>query len=589
MAEANPWRDKYRRTLAQQEQLEKTLAAQQAILHRAVNALCDAAEGSDKALDERLQAIRASVKHNDVAGFDRMLKSLPRVTEEVDSRQQQQWQEISKALSTIASQIQKQSPSADIKPAVKHFTKQLPKGSALIPATLKRILSELSDLQKQALAQSEKPSSGLFGKLFKEKNEAQQRQAEHTETNKAVDADWEEVDEHLLSHDTGGLEGEVLGSNEEPAYERQRNIPEAILQQRYVEEEEQSPQVPDRVSVILIELLDHFKTMPASEKKAIKVRRRISEGLRWFELAPTLEDIRDFVLQAYIGADKDYQAYLEHLYGELSEILSALGISIETEQRVRDAANTLHKRVNQGMMDINQALQEQNNIDKLKQAVESHVQQLQSALAGFKQQTATPSDSESLAQQLQSLANKVQEMERNEEAVKERLEQERQRALTDSLTGLPNREAYGERIHQEMLRWQRYQHPLTMAVIDIDFFKKINDNYGHQTGDKVLKIVSTAVVKRLREVDFMARFGGEEFVILLPETNAENALILLNRIREGLAKTPFRYKEQKINITVSIGIAEFTEGDDSETAFAKADQALYNAKETGRNKCVVSK
>jgi type II secretory pathway component PulJ len=198
MAEVNLWRDKYRRTLAQQEQLEKTLAAQQAILHRAVSTLCFAAEGYDTGMDERLQAIRSSVKHNDVAGFDRMLKSLPRVTEEVEKRQQTHWHEIAKALSSIATQVQQQSPDANIKPAVKHFKKQLPGGIPLMPATLKRLLGQLSDIQKQALTNSTKASNGLFGKLFKEKNGGPEQKKGTDQPISVEDAPWEEVDESNL-------------------------------------------------------------------------------------------------------------------------------------------------------------------------------------------------------------------------------------------------------------------------------------------------------------------------------------------------------------------------------------------------------
>jgi len=93
------------------------------------------------------------------------------------------------------------------------------------------------------------------------------------------------------------------------------------------------------------------------------------------------------------------------------------------------------------------------------------------------------------------------------------------------------------------------------------------------------------MLKQLREVDFMARFGGEEFIILLPETTAESSLILLDRLRERLANSPFRYKEEKLTITVSIGIAEFSEGDTAESVFERADKALYDAKESGRNRC----
>jgi diguanylate cyclase len=183
-------------------------------------------------------------------------------------------------------------------------------------------------------------------------------------------------------------------------------------------------------------------------------------------------------------------------------------------------------------------------------------------------------------------------MEKQDADIREQLEKEKIRAVTDKLTGLPNREAYSERVHDEMLRWQRYQHPLSLAVLYIDFFKKVNDQYGHQMGDKVLKAVSSSVANRLREVDFIARFGGEEFVLLLPETNAEDAQHMLNRTRERLAKTQMKSKnsdgeETKFTVTFSIGIAQFTDGDTSENVFERADKALYEAKENGRNQCII--
>lgn len=235
------------------------------------------------------------------------------------------------------------------------------------------------------------------------------------------------------------------------------------------------------------------------------------------------------------------------------------------------------------MDNITQALAEHQEIDHLKNAVETQVQSIQGALDRFNQAT----EQDSLSDQLSSLIERVKQMEQQDADIRQQLEQQKVCAITDPLTGLPNREAYSEKVHEEMLRWQRYERPLTLAVLDIDFFKKINDSYGHQTGDKVLKVVSQSVAKRLREVDFMARFGGEEFVLLLPETSVEDALGMLNRTRERLAKTPMRYKEQKINVTVSIGIAGFGDGDNGETVFARADKALYDAKEGGRNQCCV--
>ena len=583
----NRWRDKYRSALNQQEQLEKTLSAQQALLHRTVTALTSAAEGHDKELDQRLSALRACLKKNDVGGFDRMLKSTGRIVEEADERRNKQWGDTYKSFVDIANQLQKFGHAGDVKPAIKQFKKVVPKG-ALLPATIKRLLEEFGSLQEQVIA-ADPDRGGFISKLFKSKpadqadtddapEEAQS--ASTAEATPIVEGEWEAVDEtQPAPAEPAALIPELV--DEDAPRHRKRAIPEAVHDRPL--HEPAFSRISDRVTIILIELLEHFPTVPCVEQKAAKARERIDRGLNWYELAPTLEDIRDFVIQAYMGADDEYRLYLKNVYQELSHITSALGIAIESEQQQRTAAIELKDYVSHGMDNITQALAEHQEIDHLKNAVETQVQSIQGALDRFNQAT----EQDSLSDQLSSLIERVKQMEQQDADIRQQLEQQKVCAITDPLTGLPNREAYSEKVHEEMLRWQRYERPLTLAVLDIDFFKKINDSYGHQTGDKVLKVVSQSVVKRLREVDFMARFGGEEFVLLLPETSVEDALGMLNRTRERLAKTPMRYKEQKINVTVSIGIAGFGDGDNGETVFARADKALYDAKEGGRNQCCV--
>jgi len=596
----NRWREKYRGALHQQEQLEKTLAAQQAILHRAVSALSIAAEGQDSELDQRLSALRVSLKGNDVGGFDRMIKSLSRITEEADQRRQKQWGGINKHLSRLASQLQSMDVSHEIKPAVKAFKKRIPKGE-LLPPTLQRLLEEYTELQKQALTTKTDNKTSIISKLFGSTTEKVNKekppkdpiyQLENTEhdasdtdvsdTNpvEADSADWELVDESDAISSTPTMINTELMTDKAPRH-RERHTPEAV-HTRPIHEPAFS-RISDRVTIILEELLDHFPIVPCVEQKAVKARERIDRGLNWYELAPTLEDIRDFVIQSYIGADDDYRDYLSHVYSELSNITSHLGLAIESEQQQRTASSALCGNVNNSVNKLQQALAEHEEINHLKSAVKSQVQTIQGALQQFSHAT----EQGSLSIQLSALIEKVKAMEEQDAGIRQQLETEKKKAITDKLTGLPNREAYGERVHDEMLRWQRYQRPLTLAVVDIDFFKKVNDNYGHQTGDKVLTVVAQSVAKRLREVDFIGRFGGEEFVLLLPETSAENALGMLNQIRERLAKTPLRYKEQKIAVTISIGIAEFTDGDNAETVFARADKALYDAKENGRNQCCI--
>jgi diguanylate cyclase len=605
--EDNRWRDRYRQSIAQQEQIEKTLAAQQALLHRTVIALCSAAEGHDKEVDKRLSAIRSSLKGNDVGGFDRMIKSLERVTLDADKKRELQWGEVQKHFIKVATQLQTLSGSAVVKSSVKAYKKRIPKG-ALLPSTLKRLLEEFNNIQTQVRDSDDRPKTGLMGRLFnKEKNNGTAGKPTPSEM-----TDWEEVDE-VGPHSEGtidgqytplAIEGEIIRSNVDASTEtnietnietkyRERTIPGQLPEQLAHESAQQSfSKISDRVTIILTELLDHFPTVDSVEQKAIKVRKNINRGLNWYELAPTLEDIRDFVIQSSIGADDNYRSYLNHVYEELSNITHSLGTAIQEEEQQRMINTTLHNSVSDGMNTINQALNDHNDIDRLKTAVETQVQSIQNAL---KKSLVPKVDSQdSLTSQLTALVERVQNMEEQDADIREQLEQEKVRAVTDTLTGLPNREAYGERVHNEILRWQRYQHPLSLAVLDIDFFKKVNDEYGHQMGDKVLKAISTSVANRLREVDFMARFGGEEFVLLLPETTAEEALSLLNRTRERLAKTHMRSKkddgeETKFTVTVSIGISEFKEGDTADDVFERADKALYEAKESGRNQCLIGK
>ena len=157
-------------------------------------------------------------------------------------------------------------------------------------------------------------------------------------------------------------------------------------------------------------------------------------------------------------------------------------------------------------------------------------------------------------------------------------------SITDALTGLFNRRHFENTADREFLRAVRYKNNLTFAVIDIDFFKKINDTYGHLCGDKILKEVAFLLNDSFRKTDIVFRYGGEEFVIILTETNAENAKIPLERLREKVEKNNFKFKTQDLKVTISIGYASnLDDCEDATELFDFADDALYKAKENGRN------
>ncbi|NOX20220.1 MAG: diguanylate cyclase [Nitrospirae bacterium] len=159
-------------------------------------------------------------------------------------------------------------------------------------------------------------------------------------------------------------------------------------------------------------------------------------------------------------------------------------------------------------------------------------------------------------------------------------------AKTDGLTGLYNHRMFQERLAEEILRAERYKRTLFLLMIDIDHFKQINDTYGHQAGDMVLKEVAQIIKKSVRQVDFPARYGGEEFALILPEADCENAYKVGERIRQAIQSHDFQIDNgTKINITVSIGIACYPyDTKNKEELIKMADSALYYAKKHGRNR-----
>lgn len=160
-------------------------------------------------------------------------------------------------------------------------------------------------------------------------------------------------------------------------------------------------------------------------------------------------------------------------------------------------------------------------------------------------------------------------------------------ATHDQLTGLINRGLMQEILEQERLRSQRNGVPYCIALLDIDFFKIINDAHGHRTGDDVLKAFATEASKHLRQVDIMARWGGEEFVVLMPQTRLDDAVSGLERLRQQVTRAALVPHMSDLRVTFSTGIAQWTPGEPIERTLERADHALYAAKDKGRN-CVVA-
>lgn len=184
-----------------------------------------------------------------------------------------------------------------------------------------------------------------------------------------------------------------------------------------------------------------------------------------------------------------------------------------------------------------------------------------------------------MAQELEALINQLKEE-------KDKLEN---MAYTDPLTGLSNRRLFMEETKRLVELARRHGEPLSIIMLDVDNFKRINDEYGHDVGDIVLQKLAEVIKKNIRSSDVAARYGGEEFIVALPKTDERGALLVAERIRQDFKRTKVKLNSEEVGTTVSIGVASYGNGDDLDTLIKKADEALYEAKRSGKDRVVIYK
>ncbi|WP_339489225.1 sensor domain-containing diguanylate cyclase [Pseudomonas sp. EL_65y_Pfl2_R95] len=340
--------------------------------------------------------------------------------------------------------------------------------------------------------------------------------------------------------------------------------------------------IADHVEATLLDLLAELPLPEHHQLQAETLSKRIRAGLNMYELVPVLDDLAVLMRVIADVGQREFEGYLKQLNERLAHFQGSLK---DTHEGYIDAVNSeraLDTELREQVDGLNVSVQQATDLNNLKGLVDNRL----SGLLGTMEQYQSQRDERErqVTERLQMLVERVANMEQEATGFRQHIEEQRQKALIDSLTGLPNRAAWSERLEIELARWQRYNGHLLLAIIDIDHFKRINDAYGHLAGDKVLKIIASELHKRMRATDFIARFGGEEFVVLLPSTPLDGGLKLLDTLRSAIEQCPFHFKGEPVTITLSAGVTAFAEGERSDEVFERADQALYRAKNLGRNR-----
>ena len=311
-----------------------------------------------------------------------------------------------------------------------------------------------------------------------------------------------------------------------------------------------------------------------------RIQERFEKDIRDLkEEVKKLKNLDSFIQEKYEDLLKKEEAYLgeinESIERELTVII--LGTVKKTINKEMVALKMLRRHLrnqvrHQVMKDI------KNSIDHLmpdiKKMIKEEVRKVSLDIMNqLKRQTGKQLEKEVVEQIKESTSALIEQKEESE-----------RRAIMDQLTGAFNRRYFETRLEEELNLAKRFRNSMCLIMFDIDFFKKVNDTYGHQAGDAVLQEVVVAAKSCLSSADFLCRYGGEEFAVILSETKISEAIDIAERIRKAVEEHTFYSGEALINITISLGIAEYPEHAIlKEAIIAKADGALYTAKRSGRN------
>jgi len=673
--DAQRWKEKYLKSIEQQEKLERRWNARLDLLRRGLVRSTLAAEGTDKAVDACMKEMREVVRTDDMdAGLAALIPRLEKAVLDSEQRRETRVAQISTALTALVDQLQKLPLARDVSKPLKKYAKQL-EDRAGQAREIPLLLSELSGLQEQALAglepQAEAQRPGLLQRLFGGREaEAEPAEPEHpahtspapapalapvaaseqapalaetvvalapaavAEPSATVELVPPAVPErapepepqpeaepapapalvpvaaspaHPEPVQIQPFQPPVLPA--EPAQAPATALPvfidslplplvmaeaiaaidpeepgEALLYALPPSPEPSYSSVAAHIEDTLLGLLNDLTLPERHRPQAEAMRDRLEHGLNWYELLPILDDLATLMLAINDSGQHDFELYLKQLNERLDTFQSHLQAASEGHADSASAARDLDSQLREQVGGLQSSVQGATDVASLKQILEQRLEGLIGTIDSHQQQR--DQREQEIATRLQSLAERVASMEGEALEYREHLEEQRQKALIDPLTGLANRAAWSERLEQAVVQREGDGSELLLAMLDLDHFKSINDSYGHLAGDKVLKIIANELRKRLRPVDFLARFGGEEFVLLIPATPMAEAVRLVETLRAAVEACPFHFKGQRVTITISIGLAAFRGSERSELVLKRADDALYRAKDAGRNRVI---
>jgi len=562
MPRSDDWKQKYLSQLDDHEKMEARWQAERHSLQRLLVRASLVAEGQDPAVDKLLAELRdlARLEEPDLNALQRLQQSLENKVAGFDEGRNQALSKMRDSLKRMVASLEARC-QRDQRRSLRQFEKRVA-GELSSFSTLPPLLAELAGLQEQVLrlqGENAPKNRSVMQRLFGSSSPGKEPEVpEHRPSQPEMMDD--SADRALASAGNLDLDtGEESGSGDLDAFGHQ-------------------------LSQLVRQLIAQVTLPRSAYRRAQKLQEQALTSVGWEQMRDLLDEVAQLVVSAVGRGQREFEGFLASLDERLLRIQSQFGHEALDVSQWRTVTEEFDKQLHDELDEIGQDVSQAKALPELQQSVRGHVERLNATLDDYRK---TELERESLLQeQVSSLQVKISAMEEQSRAVQEELKKERVRATTDLLTQLPNRDGLEERLQTEFERWQRYGNPVSLAVVDIDHFKVINDTYGHLAGDKVLQLIAKALRDNLRKPDFVARYGGEEFVVLFPETPEDVAFDVIEKVRERIRALPFHFRGERVEVTFSAGVLSFQPVDHPSELFDIADRALYQAKNEGRDRSI---
>jgi len=576
----SPWKLKYLELIKEQELVGLEWQKKIDELHRGVAKISIAAQGQDATLDAALEGVRQSLNDKTGVSLAAQIDALETGIHAMDNTRIKRGNQATESLATLLEQLQTVKIDRPSALAINKLGKELKKSANRLaePFDIELWLEKVVAAQSTAL-QSLEPlvtlpkappvKKALLPALLLDLR----RRLMGAETVATAD-NVSKVDSAKKNLASSAATKNVIA-----------NQPQAVIEQDDNADSYEAVRV--EVVAVLLGLLAEIDVPADAQHFANQLYKDLQNGLEWPDFIPALDKVVTVVVAALGRDQRQFEQFLQGLNKQLLEIGSFISFVDHSQLISTGQTQDLSDELDSHVSDIVSRFEDDDTTQDLEGVValkDSVSDKLQTIVTSLEQFQSNQSEQQALmAQQLLEMTTRVEDMDSDVQEASESLQKQRDKLLRDTLTDLPNREAYNIRVQQEYDRWQRYQRPLVLAVADVDFFKRTNEEFGHEAGDRMLKIIGKTMLQQLRKTDFIARFSGAQFTILLPETSLQAGQQALEKLRIAVQSCPLRFAKKPVTITISLGATLLADGDTIVTARHRADQACAMAKSSGRN------